>query len=656
MLSTRGSRYLLLFFVLLGSVATASSAAPEALLRVDRPDDATRGSLRNAGVSVVAELDRAVLAIGDAATVDAAATDLGLAVQVLDPDVSESQFALAGLRAGSTINDLDGCGDILWIEDDWILVREPRFDLPECAGSTRFMMTPLRLEPMGIVAPPPTHFASYADGPLETLDVDPLVVDMLTAVDTPFALSHWQGIIGSASTRYSTSAGCQAAATQVYNLFDAYGLDPEYQSHTGGHAPNVIGTLPGLVTPEQVYIVIGHLDDMPSSGAAPGADDNASGSAMVMALAEVMSGYGFASTVKFLAVTGEEFGLYGSEYYAADAASAGEDIRAVLNADMIGWQGNGVPATENLDVNYNTGSAWLAKLMVQVAADYPVGLPVNAFECTSMAYSDHWPFWHEGCSAVCGITDNEGYCGQSGSYPYYHTSNDTIANCGPGGPDFLAASLRLYLATAAQLADAQCVIGTPPSGLSASPAGDNGDRPRWSLRGAGASYQIERAAGGCADPGPFQVVGSTSGTAFADTTPSGSVPYAYVVRAADAVGRPICGTSNCGRRRPPPAPCAEPPPVSDWRHSAVIVDGGMSTCLLTITWDAPQQVWCDGPVASTSTAPPRRGSSPDLRIGSQPPCPGSPSTTSTWPTIRTTPTSSARWTRATAPRTPTRSR
>ena len=592
-MSRSGSRAMLCSVLALAAVAAAAAAEPEALLRIDRPDGTTREQLLEAGVVVVAELERAVLAVGPASELAAMSASLGLGSTVLDPSVLDSRYALAGLREGATIADLAGCGEVLWQEDSWILVRDPGFEDIACMGSTRFMMTPLRLEAVRPAQPPPDGFKDFAEGAPETLDTDPLVVDMLTQLDTAFATAHWQGLVGAASTRYSTSAGCQTAATYVYNLFDSYGLDPEYQQHTGGHAPNVIGTIPGQVTPDQVYILIGHLDDMPDSGPAPGADDNASGTAMVTALAEVMSGYGFASTVKFIAVTGEEFGLWGSEYYADAAAAAGEDIQAVLNADMIGWQGNGTPNPENLDVNYNTSSAWLGTLLNQVAADYPVGIPVNAFLCNSMAYSDHYPFWQQGFSAVCAITDNEDFCGQPGNYPYYHYSTDTIANCGAGGPAFLAASMRLFLAAAGHLADALCVSGTPPSALSAAPGGDNLIDLWWTSGDPGALHKIERAAGGCADPGPFEVIGETTGTAFADTTASGSVPYAYLVTAVDASGRPVCGASNCAEATTTGV-CTEPPRFDG---ATEVINGATATCQLAVSWDPPQQIWCGGAVA-----------------------------------------------------------
>ncbi len=317
-------RAVLCSLLVLGA-AFVAAAEPQALLRIDRPEAATRELLLGAGVAVVAELEQAVLAVGPAAVVEADAAGLGLSATVLDPAVEGMRYALAGLREGATIADLAGCGELLWQEDSWILVRDPQLEDPACMGSTRFMMTPLRLDAVRPAQPPPAGFDGFAGGEAELLDPDPLVVDMLTQLDTGFALAHWQGVVGAASTRYSTSTGCQTAATYVYNLFDALGLNPEYQPHTGGHAPNVIGTIPGRSTPEQVYILIGHLDDMPSSGPAPGADDNASGTAMVTALAELMADYDFASTVKFIAVTGEEFGLYGSEYYAAGAAVRGRE-------------------------------------------------------------------------------------------------------------------------------------------------------------------------------------------------------------------------------------------------------------------------------------------------------------------------------------------
>ena len=56
-------------------------------------------------------------------------------------------------------------------------------------------------------------------------------------------------------------------------------------------------------------LIVAHLDDMPATGAAPGADDNASGSVGVMIASEIMRDYQFERTVRFIFFTGEEQGL-----------------------------------------------------------------------------------------------------------------------------------------------------------------------------------------------------------------------------------------------------------------------------------------------------------------------------------------------------------
>jgi len=577
-------------------ILVAGAATPgdrPALLRVDRPAEGGRNQLIEAGVPLVAELSNAFLALGDPTAIVNATTELGLGLEVIDPAPMVSAYALAGLRPGGTLADSARCGEVIWKEDDWILLRSPLLDLDVCVGNPAISVTPLSLEPLGPATPPPPGYVNFAKGMPELLDTDPLVVDMLTRVDTGFAMFHWEGVVGWASTRYSTSAGCQTAAEQVHALFDAYGLEPEYQHHTGGHAPTVIGTIIGRINPEHVFIVIGHLDDMPSSGPAPGADDNASGTAMVTALADIMSAYDFASTIRFLAVTGEEWGLYGSSYYVGQAAAAGEDIQAVLNADMIGWEGDGSPDPEDMDINYNTSSAWLGNLMVQVAADYPVGIPVNAFQCNDMAYSDHWPFWQEGWSAILGITDNEGFCGQQGHYPHHHTSSDTIANCGPGAPAFEAAAIRLYLAAAGHLADPLCVRTNPPTGVTAQSAGDNRIDLSWASAGPGLGYEIRRAPGGCSAPGPVTVVGETTNLIFSDNTASGGVLYGYTVHAKDPSGYCTSEPSACIEVSTSGI-CTEPP---NFAGADGVVNSATETCRLTVNWSPPSEVYCGDNVA-----------------------------------------------------------
>jgi Zn-dependent M28 family amino/carboxypeptidase len=106
---------------------------------------------------------------------------------------------------------------------------------------------------------------------------------------------------------------------------------------------NVVGVLPGSM-PEAAsrrYYVVGHYDSrntdaMDAAGDAPGANDDASGTAVVMELARVLADAKLDATVVFLATAGEEQGLLGASYHAAQAAARKEDIRGVLSNDIVG--------------------------------------------------------------------------------------------------------------------------------------------------------------------------------------------------------------------------------------------------------------------------------------------------------------------------------
>ncbi len=573
--------------VFLFFAATVESAS---LVRVQKrgPDD--RNSLLASGMPLVEEMTDCFLAVGDPVAIATQAQVQGVSSQIIDPEMGGLEYGILGLREGTPIATLASCGEVIWQEEQWVLVRAEKLG-QSCAQSPGWhfrLFDSDRLKPMRKLPPWIDDLAEEG----QRLVTDPLVQEMVTATTDGFAMSHWQNVVNVATTRYSESQGCADAADMVYDLFDALGLDPQYQDHTSGHAPNVIGTILGQTDPSQVYIVIGHLDDLPMSGNAPGADDNGSGAAMVTALADVMSCYSYAYTVKFIVVTGEEYGLYGSEYYANNTT---EDIQAVLNGDMIGWEGNGSPNPEDLDLNMHSGWTALGNLFAQAAADYGTGCAVNTFICDSMSSSDHWPFWENGFPAACGITDNEGFCSQSGNYPYYHTSSDTIANCGPGAEAFFGAAVRAYLATMAHLADPLSRNATAPSALVATPAGDNTVDLAWTAALTAASYEVLHAPGGCSDPGPWTLVGSTAGTTYSDSSVAGTIPYGFLVRGVDAAG--ICRSADTAcAEATTTGPCTEPP---EFEGVSSVVNQASTTCKLELGWGPVDRLYC-GPSATFS--------------------------------------------------------
>jgi Peptidase family M28 len=106
---------------------------------------------------------------------------------------------------------------------------------------------------------------------------------------------------------------------------------------------NVYAVLKGMNAEDakRIVLVSGHYDSrngdtLDTSGIAPGANDDGSGSAVSLECARVLSKLKFPGTIIFLTVAGEEQGLYGSKHFAEYAKSQGWDIEAVLNNDIVG--------------------------------------------------------------------------------------------------------------------------------------------------------------------------------------------------------------------------------------------------------------------------------------------------------------------------------
>ncbi|MEO6051972.1 MAG: M20/M25/M40 family metallo-hydrolase [Pyrinomonadaceae bacterium] len=104
---------------------------------------------------------------------------------------------------------------------------------------------------------------------------------------------------------------------------------------------NVFAVLKGTTEPTRVYVISGHYDSMCTSPTdakcdAPGANDDASGTAVSLELARVMSKRKFDATIVFMAVPGEEQGLLGATYYAEQAKQSKVNIEAMFTNDIIG--------------------------------------------------------------------------------------------------------------------------------------------------------------------------------------------------------------------------------------------------------------------------------------------------------------------------------
>jgi len=169
----------------------------------------------------------------------------------------------------------------------------------------------------------------------------------LSAAD-PAATASGRGIgaarewIRSEFERYSKACG---GCLEV--RMDSYIQQPAERVSKPTEIVNVVATLPGTdPATKRIVLVTGHYDSRDSdnfdaTGFAPGANDDASGTAVSLECARVLSKYRFPATIMFLAVAGEEQGLYGSTHFAKEARAKDLDIEAVLNNDIVG--GNRTP-------------------------------------------------------------------------------------------------------------------------------------------------------------------------------------------------------------------------------------------------------------------------------------------------------------------------
>ena len=287
---------------------------------------------------------------------------------------------------------------------------------------------------------------------------DPDVVALLATLSREAFLADLATITAH-RTRRSSSAGFDEAATWAAAELErvGYGVSTQAVPRGGGRCRNVIADRPGTgPEPRDVVLVTAHLDSInlsegpesPPGSAdaqggglgtlpaadepAPGADDNGSGSAGLLALARALAGRSTALDLRLIFFGGEEQGLFGSLTYVAELPAAERiRIRAVLNMDMIGGRNTPEPGVllEGATISQDVIDA-----LARAAATYTdlaVTTSLHPFN------SDHVPFIDAGIPAVLTIEAED----SANTRP--HTAADTVAAV---DPDLAMEILRMNLA------------------------------------------------------------------------------------------------------------------------------------------------------------------------------------------------------------------
>jgi len=232
---------------------------------------------------------------------------------------------------------------------------------------------------------------------------------------------------------------CGAGRLEV--RFDSYMQPAGGRLNRDTEIVNVVATLKGTQSPQRMYVVSGHYDSrvsdvMDASSAAPGANDDASGTAAVMELACVMAQHHFDATLVFMAVAAEEQGLFGATHFAQQAREKNLDIAGMFTNDIIGSSraedgridnrqvrlfAEGIPAlkemTDPLRTLLATGgesdspSRQLARHVKEIGERYVPGFTVNIIQRRDryLRGGDHIPFLERGYAALRFTEPNEDF-------------------------------------------------------------------------------------------------------------------------------------------------------------------------------------------------------------------------------------------------------
>jgi hypothetical protein len=233
-----------------------------------------------------------------------------------------------------------------------------------------------------------------------------------------------------------------AAAAAIEARFREAGYVVAEQRFTAGGRPvrNLEVERPGAGRAGDIVVVGAHYDTVPGC---PGADDNASGVAMLLELAGRFAAAQPARTLRFVAFVNEEPPYFqtdemGSLHYAARARARGERVVAMLSLESLGYYSE-VEGSQRYPVPFAlvyprradfigfVGNVRSRALVRQVVGAFRrrAALASEAVAAPAwipgIGWSDHWAFWRHGYRAVM-VTDTALF-----RYPHYHQAADTPA-------------------------------------------------------------------------------------------------------------------------------------------------------------------------------------------------------------------------------------
>lgn len=237
---------------------------------------------------------------------------------------------------------------------------------------------------------------------------------------------------------YFSSGGHFFVQQYICEQFQQWGTLETHKFSFDGetHSNYILNFSPTKATNEAPIIIAAHYDGVPGT---PGADDNATGVAVLLELIQEFANSPLPYPVRFIAFDLEEYGMVGSQIYAEELKQKEEPVRLMLSLEMLGYcsqeadsqiyppliekfypsTGNFIALVGNLRTSKET--KFLAQQMRESGTPSEwISVPLSGKLIPETRLSDHSPFWDQGYKAIM-VTDTSFL-----RNPHYHQPSDTI--------------------------------------------------------------------------------------------------------------------------------------------------------------------------------------------------------------------------------------
>lgn len=301
---------------------------------------------------------------------------------------------------------------------------------------------------------------------------DPAIARLVGTIHGEDLIADVEWLVG-LGNRYLLHEDFNAVGDSLEARLAGYGLVTEQHDfpYYAIQPSNIVATQIGTVYPDSFFVVCAHYDSYSDEPlvAAPGADDNGTGVAAVLACARLLSARLTDYSIKYVLFAAEEQYMVGSGYWVADMAAEGLAIVGGLNCDMLGWWAPGLPF--DLEILTNANSRWLADAMVNAADLYTV-IPTDLHTNDAAWWGDFYRFWQYGYPCV-NHEEAEDW-GSPDLSPYYHTAEDLPENL---HPLLFAECTKVILSGLATLAKLNGHVAPVPENLAANWSAESSPNP-----------------------------------------------------------------------------------------------------------------------------------------------------------------------------------